>query len=144
MLVSDVVKRKRKRSKRRSIFCPVHDCYLDSVSKKYHLFDDRPGQLQARGVNSLAAQQLIKSHTTIGVTGEWVEAFWCDSCQQTQWYHVFKTGDRTYKITLAPDKLWQSVGGVVHPNGNPSVGEFTRSAARMKGYQGLKAFNTIR
>jgi hypothetical protein len=91
---SDTVKRKKRRSKRRSIFCPIHECYIDSVSKKYRLFDDRPGQLQARGVSALSAQLLIKSHTTIGVTGEWVEAFWCDGCQQTQWYHVYKTGDR--------------------------------------------------
>ncbi len=141
---SDIVKPKKRRSKRRSIFCPIHNCYLDSASKKYRLFDDQPGQLQARGVNSLAAQMLIKSHTTISVTGEWVEAFWCEECQETTWYHVYKTGDRSYKISLAPDALWQSVGGVVHPNGNPSVSEFTRNAARMKGYQGLKAFNTIR
>jgi hypothetical protein len=140
---SDIVKRKKRRSKRRSIFCPVHNCYLDSASKKYRLFDDQPGQLQARGVNTLAAQMLIKSHTTIGVTGEWVEAFWCEECQETIWYHVYKIGDRSYKIAIAPDALWQSVGGVVHPNGNPSVSEFTRNAARMKGYQGLKAFNTI-
>jgi hypothetical protein len=140
----ELVKRKKTRSKRRNIFCPMHQCYLDSVSKKYHLFDDRPGQLQARGVSALSAQLLIKSHTTIGVTGEWVEAFWCDECQKTEWYHVYKTGDRAYEISLAPSELWQSVGGVVHPNGNPSVGEFTRNAAKMKGYQGLKAFNTIR
>ncbi len=139
----DIAKRKKRRSKRRSIFCPAHNCYLDSASQKYRLFDDRPGQLQARGINSLAAQMLIKSHTTIGVTGEWVEAFWCDECQQTTWYHVSKTGDRSYEISLASDALWQSVGGVVHPHGNPSVGEFTRNAARIKGYQGLKAFNTI-
>ncbi len=144
MLNADVAKRNRKRPKRRNIFCPLHECYVDSVSKKYHLFDDRPGQLQARGVSALSAQLLIKSHTTIGVTGEWVEAFWCDSCQKTEWYHVYKTGDRSYELSLAPSELWQSVGGVVHPNGNPSVGEFTRNAARMKGYQGLKAFNTIR
>jgi hypothetical protein len=53
------------------------------------------------------------------------------------------SGTTSIKLAIAPSELWQSVGGVVHPNGNPSVGEFTRSAARMKGYQGLKAFNTI-
>lgn len=140
---SCVNKRKRSRSKRRSIYCPVHGCYLDSVSQKYRIFDDRPGQLQARGVSRHAAQKLIQSHTAIGVTGEWVEAFWCDECQQTQWYHVSKSSDRVYQLSIAPQYLWQNVSGVVHPNGNPSVGEFTRSAARMKGYLGLKGFNTI-
>ncbi|NEO42597.1 MAG: hypothetical protein F6J90_42290 [Moorea sp. SIOASIH] len=40
--------RNRKRSKRRAIFCPIHRCYLDSVSQKYRLFADRAGQLMQR------------------------------------------------------------------------------------------------
>nr|WP_041549813.1 hypothetical protein [Chamaesiphon minutus] len=134
----------RSRSKRRSIYCPVHGCYLDSMSKKYYLFADRPEQLEARGIAHLTAQTLIGFHTTISITGEWLEAFWCDRCQSTQWYYVCKTGDRTYEISLAPDELWQRVTGVVHPNGNPSVSEFTRREARVKQYQGVRAFNTIR
>jgi hypothetical protein len=134
----------RRRSKRRSIYCPIHSCYLDSMSKKYYLFADRPEQLQARGFSQLAARTSIEFHTTISITGEWLEAFWCDQCQKTQWYYVCKTGDRAYEISPAPDELWQRVTGVVHPNGNPSVGEFTRKAARLTSYQGLKAFNTIR
>jgi hypothetical protein len=122
----------------------MHSCYLDSMSKKYYLFADRPEQLQARGIHRLAAQASIEFHTTVSMTGEWLEAFWCDLCQSTKWYYVCKTGDRTYEISLAPDELWQRVTGVIHPNGNPSVGEFTRTQARVNGYQGVKAFNTIR
>jgi hypothetical protein len=141
--VQDKCIKNRRRSKRRSIYCPVHDCYLDSVSKKYYLFADRPEQLQARGISPSAAQMSIEFHTTVSLTGEWLEAFWCDRCQQTRWYYVCKIGDRSYDISLAPDELWQRVTGVVHPNGNPSVGEFTRKAARVTNYQGVKAFNTI-
>jgi hypothetical protein len=142
--VQDKCVKNRRRSKRRGIYCLIHGCYLDSVSKKYYVFADRPEQLQARGLTKSAAQTLIGFHTTVSMSGEWLEAFWCDRCQNTQWYYVCKTSDRTYQISLAPDELWQRVTGVVHPNGNPSVGEFTRREARVNQYQGLKAFNTIR
>jgi hypothetical protein len=141
--VQDKCVKNRTRPKRRGIYCPVHGCYLDSTSKKYYLFADEPEQLQARGVNRISAQTLIRFHTTISITGEWLEAFWCERCQNTKWYYVCKSGDRTYEVSLAPCELWQRVAGVVHPNGNPSVGEFTRREARMTKYQGLKAFNTI-
>lgn len=137
------VKKKKSRSKRRSIYCPIHNCYLDSVSRKYGLFTAEPSQLQARGMRLATAQMVIDAHTTVSLQGEWLEAFWCDSCQTTTWYHIRKTGDRLYEVSLAPDEMWQTVGGVIHPNGNPSVGEFTRTSAKMRGYQGLKAFNTI-
>jgi hypothetical protein len=141
--VQDKCVKNRKRSKRRAIYCPIHECYLDSVSKKYQLFADRPEQLQSRGVNQSAARAVINLYTTVSMTGEWLEAFWCDQCQQRQWYHVHKMANGSYSVLLAPDELWQSVTGVIHPNGNPSVGEFTRREAKVVRYQGLKAFNTI-
>jgi hypothetical protein len=61
---------------------------------------------------------------------EWIEAFWCDECQETRWYHVKKI-DSTYQVTLAPVHLWQTASGVLDPNGNPSVSEFTRKQARV-------------
>ncbi len=136
--------KKRTRSKRRSIYCPLHGCYLDSASKKYYLFADEPEQLQARGIGRAAARTLIDYHTTVSMSGEWLEAFWCECCQATQWYYVCKKGERSYELAIAPRELWQRVTGVVHPNGNPSVGEFTRTQARIVSYQGVKAFNTIR
>jgi hypothetical protein len=142
--VQDKCIKNRTRPKRRDIYCPVHQCYLDSTSKKYYLFADDPDQLQARGIDRLSAQRLIRFHTTVSISGEWLEAFWCDRCQTTQWYYVCKTGDRLYEVSPAPSELWQRVAGVVHPNGNPSVGEFTRREARMLNYQGIKAFNSIR
>jgi hypothetical protein len=141
--VQDKCVKNRTRAKRRSIYCPVHGCYLDSCSKKYYVFADDPEQLRAKGMNRTAAQTLIRFHTTVSIAGEWIEAFWCDCCQTTQWYYVRKTEDRRYDVSLAPNELWQRVAGVVHPNGNPSVGEFTRKQARIVKYQGIKAFNTI-
>jgi hypothetical protein len=43
-------KRNRSRSQRRAIFCPIHGCYIDSVSQKYSLFADHVQQLQDRVV----------------------------------------------------------------------------------------------
>ncbi|NEO91095.1 MAG: hypothetical protein F6K56_12940 [Moorea sp. SIO3G5] len=135
--------RNRKRSKRRAILCPIHGCYLDSVSQKYRLFADRPGQLQQRGVKQKYALMLIASKTTVALEGEWLEAFWCSECQETKWYHVCKSGDRTYKISLAPAELWQQVTGVIDPNGNSSVGEFTRRQSKRIGFYGVKDFGAI-
>ncbi|WP_424099185.1 hypothetical protein [Moorena producens] len=135
--------RNRKRSKRRAILCPIHGCYLDSVSQKYRLFADRPGQLQARGVKQKYALMLIASKTTVAIEGEWVEAFWCSECQETKWYHVCKSGDRTYKVSLAPAELWQQVTGVIDPDGNSSVGEFTRRQSKRIGFYGVKDFGAI-
>ncbi|MDZ8187301.1 MAG: hypothetical protein RMX96_20945 [Nostoc sp. ChiSLP02] len=119
----------RKRSKRRAIYCPIHGCYLDSVSPKYKLYADRAGQLQQRGIGRQNALILVATKTAIPLEGEWLEEFWCDRCQQTKWYHVKKC-DRTYKVAPAPPQLWQQASGVIHPEGNPSVGEFTKRQAR--------------
>jgi hypothetical protein len=134
--------RNRNRSKRRAIYCPVHGCYLDSVSKKYQLFADTAGQLQQRGLARHKALMLISSQTTVSLDGEWLEIFWCDGCQKTQCYHVHKTGG-VYTLAIAPTELWQQVTGVIHPHGNPSVGEFTRRQSRMATYKEINEFRYI-
>ncbi len=126
--------RNRKRSKRRAIYCPIHKCSLNSVSPKCSLFADSAQQLQQRGVGRKPALILIATEGTISLKGEWLEAFWCEHCQGTKWYHVQKTGDRTYHVSVAPQNLWEQATGVIHPDGNPSVGEFTRRHARMAGH----------
>jgi hypothetical protein len=135
--------RNRKRSKRRAIYCPIHGSYLESVSQKYRLFADQADQLRQRGMSRKGALLLVATNTTVPLDGEWLEAFWCDHCQGTKWYHVRKTGDRTYELAIAPWELWQQVSGVIHPQGNPSVGEFTRRQSRMVGFQGVKEFSFV-
>jgi hypothetical protein len=134
--------RNRKRSKRRAIYCPIHGCHLDSVSPKRRLFADRPAHLQARGMSHKRALMVVASHTAVPLEGEWLEAFWCNDCQETTWYHVCKMGS-VYSLSVAPRDLWQQVQGVIHPQGNPSVGEFTRRSARMGGTLGMKQFNFV-
>ncbi|MBR8834043.1 MAG: hypothetical protein DSM106950_08375 [Stigonema ocellatum SAG 48.90 = DSM 106950] len=128
--------RNRKRPKRRSIYCPIHGCHLDSVSQKYSLFADRAGQLRERGMSRQNALMLVAAKTAVSLAGEWLEAFWCDQCQATKWYHVQKRDNQTYYVTVAPMELWQQAIGVIDPKGNPSVGEFTRTQAKMVSYQG--------
>ncbi|MBD2437163.1 hypothetical protein [Nostoc sp. FACHB-110] len=135
--------RNRKRSKRRAIYCPIHGCYLDSMSQKYNLFADQAGQLQQRGINRRNALMLVASQTAVHLEGEWLEAFWCDQCQQTKWYHVRKTDERVYEIKLAPPELWQQVTGVIDPQGNPSVGEFTRRHSRLLNASSMKDFQFV-
>lgn len=122
--------RNRNRSKKRPIYCPIHGCYLNSVSQKYPLFADRAGQLQQRGMSRRSAMMLVQTKTTVSLQGEWLEAFWCEDCQETKWYYVKKIEEGKYMVSVAPTGLWQQVDGVVYPGGNPSVGEFTLRSAR--------------
>ncbi|MEM8638643.1 MAG: hypothetical protein AAGG51_07520 [Cyanobacteria bacterium P01_G01_bin.54] len=122
--------RNRKRSKRRAIFCPTHGCYLDSSSQKYSLYTESADVLRSRGLSRFAALTLVATHTTILLTGEWLEKFWCPECEDVQWYHVKRVGDRDYELHRAPQALWLQATGVINPGGNPSVSEFTRRQAR--------------
>lgn len=110
------------------------------MSQKYQIYADRSGQLQQRGMSRRKALMLVADKTTVPLEGEWIEAFWCQECQQTKWYHVRKCEHCTYKISLAPGELWQQATGVISADGNPSVGEFTRRQARFLSYNGIKDF----
>ncbi len=137
--------RNRKRSKRRAIYCPVHGCYLHSVSQKYKLYASDFQQLQEKGIGRQNAKILIASQTAVLLEDEWLEGFWCDECQQTKWYHVKKIykssdqniGSASYSISLAPPQLWEQATGVDETRGNPSVSEFTRRHSKMASYKNL-------
>jgi hypothetical protein len=131
--------RNRKRSKRRAIYCSIHGCYLDSASPKYQLYADLPGQLQERGMTRRNAQILVTTQTAATLEGEWLEAFWCNLCQKTKWYHV-KKRDRIYEVSLAPEQMWQQVTGITYPSGNPTVSEFTRRQARSLSHNSYRDF----
>jgi hypothetical protein len=122
--------RNRNRSKKRAIYCPIHGCYLNSASQKYPLFADSAGQLQQRGMSRRSAMMLVQNKTTVSLQGEWLEAFWCEECQQTKWYHLKKAHEGKYIVSVAPNGLWQQVDGVSSGGGNPSVSEFTQRQSR--------------
>jgi hypothetical protein len=130
--------RNRKRSQRRALYCLEHGCYLDSASRKYPLYADRPEHLQQRGFNRKKALTLVNSCTAVPIQGEWLEALWCEECGEVQWYHI-KQLPKTqpnqrprFDLSLAPIPLWKQASGVIYPDGNPSVGEFTRREARKR------------
>jgi hypothetical protein len=133
----------RKRSKRRAIFCPIHNSSLHSVSQKYALYADQVEHLQQRGMGRRQAMLSISVRSTVSLHGEWIEAFWCDECQTTEWYYVRKFENNCYAISLAPSELWQQAAGVIHPHGNPSVSEFTRNQSRMGHHPSVKDFRAI-
>jgi hypothetical protein len=133
----------RKRTKRRAICCPIHGCYMDSVSKKYPLFADRAEQLEQRGMPRPNALRLVSTRMAVPIEGEWIEALWCEECQETKWYHVCKGEDRSFRVAIAPRDLWQYASGAVDPEGNPSVGQFTRRNSRMLGCNITKDFQFI-
>jgi hypothetical protein len=126
--------RNRKRSKRRGIFCPIHGCHIDSVSRKHSLYADKEEQLCDRGISHSRSRVLLSNHTTVALTGEWLEEFWCSGCQGRTWYHVHLT-DHIYKVSVAPQELWRQASGVIDPIGNTSVGEFTRDSAKRNDYE---------
>ena len=128
-----IKRRNRKRSKRRPIYCPEHDCYLDSTSRKYHLFADRSEHLRQRGISRKRSLFVFSSYTTVPLTGEWLEAFWCRECQEARWFHVRRCEGQPYDLSIAPRELWMQVGSVPYPTGNPSVGDFTWRKARKRG-----------
>jgi hypothetical protein len=134
--------RNRKRSQRRAIFCPIHHCYIHSTSQKYSLFADQAEHLQQRGFERRYALMAVAQQTTVALTGEWLEEFWCDHCQSKTWYHVHKC-DRVYNLSVARPQLWQQATGVIDPHGNPSVSEFSRHQARMADHKGIKDFSFV-
>jgi hypothetical protein len=134
--------RNRKRSKRRPIFCPIHQCYLDSVSQKHSIYADKADLLQSRGVSRKKALLIVATQTTVSLDGEWLEAFWCRCCQETKWYHVRKC-DREYQLSLASPELWQQATGVLSIHGNPSVSEFTRRQSQCHGSTAVKDFRYV-
>jgi len=135
--------RNRKRSKRRAIYCPIHECYLDSVSQKYSLYTDQVQHLQQQGMGRRNALMLLTAQSVVVLNNEWLEAFWCDQCQETKWYRVCRSCDRTYHISPAEQGLWERATGVIDPEGNPSVGEFTRRHARMTGHSVSQQFKFV-
>jgi hypothetical protein len=128
-------RRNRKRPKRRKIFCPAHGCYLDSVSPKRHLlYAHSIEQLRQRGMTRKRASLLLQQQSVVTLAQEWLEACWCPECEESKWYHIRRSEEGCYGVTVAVREQWQQAQGVIHPEGNQSVGEFTRRQASGRGF----------
>jgi uncharacterized protein YjcR len=106
--------RNKKRSKRRAICCLIHGDYLHSVSRKHSLFASHTASLQKKEVSQQNAQIMVMLETIISLKDEWLEAFWCDRCQETKWDRIQKQENSTYKVSAAPSELWQQAVGIIH------------------------------
>ncbi len=138
-------KKNRSRSKRRAIFCPIHGCHIDSVSQKHSIYADEVAQLQQRGMSKRNAAMALSDRTTVSIAGEWIESFWCDQCQKTEWYHIKRLvveGRNTsqYEVLAVAPEIWQQATGVIDVNGNPSVSAFTRRQSRTMQNSSIKDF----
>ncbi|WP_339384466.1 hypothetical protein [Oscillatoria sp. FACHB-1407] len=109
------------------------------MSQKHRLFADRVEQLQQRGIGRKRSMLLMAERTTVSLENEWLEAFWCQGCQTTQWYHVCYVEEHRYEVAIAPQEMWRQANGV-YPHGNSSVSEFTRRQAGQVGNYSLQDF----
>ncbi len=135
--------RRRTRGQRRALVCPWHGSRLDSASQKYYLYLDQAGQLQVRGIGRHTARMVLAVHGQVPLRNEWLECLWCRDCQQRRWYHVVRNEDCSHDLRPAEERLWQQVSGVINPQGNPTVGQFTRESARATGVHGLKSYRFL-
>lgn len=107
------------------------------------MFADQVQQLRDRGMGKKSAMLAFTTRTTIPIEGEWLEAFWCDHCQETRWYHVCKQEKNQYSVAIAPNQLWQQATGALNTEGNPSVSEFTRRNAHQNSLKDLTRYQVV-
>lgn len=137
--------RQRRRPRRRDLRCPLHpEQKLFSVSPKHHLYLTDVGQLMLRGLSKRRADELLAAYRRVlPLTDEWIEAFWCDDCAGTRWWHVKRHDRHEYTLTTVPRELWEQATGVIRAEGNPTVSDFTRRQARARGVHGLRQYRFL-
>ena len=86
----------------------------------------------------------MANHATVALTGEWLESFWCEECQQNEWYWVVRSPEGRYTLKTVPADLWERSQGGILTEGNPTVSQFTRRHSRQPSYRGMKDFSAIR
>jgi hypothetical protein len=136
---TDTPKRTRQRSKRREIHCPLHpEERIFSVSSKYHLYLTDVGQIITRGLSKRKADELLVAYKhVLPLSDEWIECFWCEDCQASNWWYVKRLNRLQHELSSVPRELWEQATGVIRAEGNPTVSEFSRRQARASGVHGL-------
>jgi hypothetical protein len=74
---------------------------------------------------------------------EWLEAFWCEGCATTSWWHVKRHEPLLYSLQPVSRDLWELASGVIRPEGNPTVSQFTRRQARAAGVTGMRQYRYL-
>lgn len=135
----------RRRPRRRELFCPHHaDQKLISVSNKHHLYLTEIGQLVIRGLSRRKADEILSAYNNVvSLTDEWLECFWCQSCEGSRWWHVKRLEKLTYHLSPVPRDLWEQATGVIRPEGNPTISQFSRQQARASGVHGMRQYRFL-
>ncbi len=138
-------RRNRRRSRRRELLCPLHpEIKLLSVSAKHRLYATEVGQLLIRGLSRRRSDELLQAYRhVLPLENEWLEAFWCEGCGCSRWWHVQRHGGLEHSLRPVPRELWEQASGVIRPEGNPTISQFSRRQARATGVQGLKQFRFL-
>lgn len=133
---------RQRRPARRELFCPHHpEQRLFSVSAKHHLYLTEAGPLILRGLSKRKADELLAAFRQVLPLGdEWIERFWCDQCCSSSWWHIRRLDRLQYVISPVPIELWEQATGVMRPEGNPTVSQFTRRQARATGVTGMRQY----
>jgi hypothetical protein len=136
---------RRSRPARRRLLCPLHpEAQLLSVSPKISLYVTELGQLLARGHSRSTAGSLLHAYrSVVPLENEWLEGFWCEACQQTTWWHVQRHDRVQHSLRPISRELWQQASGLILPEGNPTVSDYSRRQARAGGVQGLSQFRYL-
>ena len=136
---------RQRRPARREIFCPGHpETRLLSVSPKHHLYLTEAGPLILRGLSKRRADELLNAYRKVlPLTDEWLECFWCEQCGSSFWWHVKRFDRQRYVLSAVPASLWEQATGVVRPDGNPTVSQFTRRQARATGVLGKRQYRFL-
>lgn len=135
----------RRRPRRRDLRCPLHpEKKLFSVSPKHHLYLTDSGQLILKGMSKRKADEVLAAYNNVlSLTDEWLECFWCEDCQSSTWWHVKRIAPLKYSLGSVSQELWEQASGVIRPEGNPTVSQYTRRNARFGGIQGLRQYRYL-
>ena len=127
----DKPNRRRRRPKGRQLFCPKHpEQLIQGNGKKYYLHLLSPVELERRGISSKKARLIINAYPVLVLSTEWLEELYCPQCGCLDWFHVVKHDSIIHSVYKAPRELWKQVAHVDSVSYNPTVGEFTRNAAK--------------
>lgn len=137
--------RRSRRPKRRQLFCPLHgEHILQSVSAKHMLYITDTGPLVLSGMGKRRATELLAAyHNVLTIGNEWLENFWCEGCQESRWWHVIRHDRVVHELKPISREIWERASGVIRPEGNPTIGEFTRRNARACGKLGMQQFRFV-
>ena len=72
---------------------------------------------------------LLAQNATVYLPNEWLEAFWCEECEEKRWYYI-KKKEGVHMLLVPLQSHWKRTSGTAYIQGNPSVSEFSRRESK--------------